>query len=166
VTRPLDVTWRDVAFNLDDDLAAEVAAAWRWLVPDMERILTCSMFGGLFFEDASGRILWLECPMGEVKPVATSAEEFDQLLKDADAQPGSTLVSKWFLPHFVEQLMSAGRRPELGECYGLKLRPIFVGGNYSIENSFVLSAREWLLSTAHMHRQIADLPDGTQVQFD
>ncbi len=161
----MSLTWSEIAFRPDAELAAEWAAAWRWLLPDTEAVLVCSMFGGVFFTDSAGAVHWLECGTGFVEQVAVSAEQFDGLLTASHEPPGSSLVSEWFLPFLVEQLLDAGKRPEPGQCYGLTILPVFEGGTYSVDNTFVVSAGEWLSHTGEVHQQLAALPDGTRVQL-
>jgi hypothetical protein len=42
--------------------------------------------------------------------------------------------------------------------------PVFKGGTYTVENTFLTPRREWLTYTGSMHRQLRDTPDGGQVR--
>jgi hypothetical protein len=157
--------WADIAFKLDDDLAAAAAEAWRWLIPEPWHPLLCSMFGGIFLEKEEGGVFWLECGTGEVVQVADSAAAFDAYLAGPRDDAWLAQIDDWFLLPLVEQIHAAGKRPAPGQCYGATILPIFKGGAYNVGNMFVLPAREWLTMTGDMHRQLIDVPDGAQVRI-
>jgi hypothetical protein len=159
----MSVSRSDILFMPDEQTAAEAAAAWNWLIPEPWRVVVCSMFGGLFLEKESGGVFWLECGTGLVERVADSAGAFQAYLGGPRDEAWNSRIDEWFLWNFVDQLHEAGKRPGPGQCYGLTILPVFAEGRYTVDNVFVLSAREWLTVTGSMHRQIQDLPDGAQV---
>jgi hypothetical protein len=159
----MSINWSDIAFVPDEQVVTETIAAWKWLIPDPWKMVVCSMFGGIFFERNSGGVFWLECPTGDIRRVANSAGEFNAYLGGARDNDWAKQVEDWFLIDFVGRLHCAGKIPGPGQCYGLTILPVFEGGTYSVENVFVISAREWLTFTASMHEQLREIPDGSQV---
>jgi hypothetical protein len=159
------IRWHDIAFELSDDLADEAARAWQWLVPEPWTPVLCSKFGGIFLEKADG-VFWLECGTGLIERVADDAAAFHGFLKGERDEAWVEQVDDWFLGPLVEQLHAAGKIAGDGQCYGATILPIFEGGVYSVENMFVLSAREWLSVTGSMHLQMRDVPDGGKVRIE
>jgi len=156
----MSVRWVDIAFVPDPALAAEIAAAWQWLMPGRWTPFLCSMIGGIFAEDEDGGIYWLESGTGLVERIAADREAFDAVVKsDPDG------VDEWFLPPLVEQLHEAGKRPGPGECYAFTILPVFAEGKYEIGNMNVVPVREQLICAATIHEQIKNVPDGGKVQF-
>lgn len=155
--------WSEIAFVPDAEMADEAGRAWQWLIPGPWQPLVSSMFGGLFLEQATGGVFWLETGTGEIERVAASAREFNDFLASERDAAWQERVDEWFLPGFVQALHDAGKKPASGQCYGFTILPIFAEGRYEIDNVFILSAHEWLSFTGFMHEQIRDVPDGGKV---
>ena len=155
----MSITWRDIAFQLEPDIASEAAKAWSWLVPEPWEPIICSMVGGVFLETPSSGVLWLDTGTGLVEPVAQSRAHFEEIVRSSQH-----LVDDWFLPPLVERLQAAGKKPNEGECYGFTILPVFAEGKYDTDNMFVLPVREQLVGMADIHRQLNGLPDGSSVQ--
>ncbi len=156
--------WSEIVFVPDEQAIREMAAAWRWLIPEPWVVIFSSMFGGVFLEKETGGAFWLECGTGVIERVAETAAELHSFLSGTRDEVWSNRLEEWFLPPLVERLYEAGKIPASGQCYGFTILPIFKGGTYSVENAFVLSAREWLVWTGEAHERVRDLPDGAQVQ--
>lgn len=159
----MTLTWTDLAFRLDEEQAEEAARAWRRLLPEPWRPLICSMFGGIFLEKQSGGVFRLERGTGEIERVAPDAAAFDAFLGGPRDDAWLETIDDWFLVPLVGQLHEAGKVRGPGQCYGATILPIFEGGAYTVENMFVVSAREWLGMTGSMHEQMRDVPDGGKV---
>jgi hypothetical protein len=153
----MSVGWTDIAFIPDDELAAEIVAAWQWLLPGSWSPFLCSMIGGIFLEEASG-IYWLESGTGLVERIAVGKAQFESTLKS-----NPECVEEWFLPPLVTRLHDAGKRPNAGECYAFTVLPVFAEGRYEIGNMFVAPVREPLVALASIHKQLSDIPDGGEV---
>ena len=156
----MTIRWRDIAFQLEPDLAVEVVRAWAWLIPPPWTPFLCSMVPAIFLEMPNGEVHWLDTGSGLVEKVATSREAFDEM-----ARSSPDWVEEWFLPGLVERLHAAGKKPRAGECYGFTILPAFAEGKYTVENMLVLPVREQFVEVADLHRQLSELPDGTQVQI-
>jgi hypothetical protein len=155
----MSISWRDIAFQLEPDIAREAAKAWSWLVPEPWEPIVCSMVAGVFLETSNGEVHWLDTGTGLVEPVAQSREHFEEIIGSS-----SDLVDEWFLPPLVERLHAAGKKPNEGECYGFTILPVFAEGKYDTDNMFVVPVREQLVGLADVHRQLNGLPDGVSVQ--
>ena len=151
--------WTDLAFAPDSALAAEIAAAWQWLLPGEWKPFLCSMIGGIFLEDESG-IYWIESGTGMIERIADDAGQFESIV-NADTNS----VDEWFLPPLVEALHGAGKRPDPGQCYAFLILPVFAEGEYDVENIVTVPVREQLVGIASVHRQLIDLPDGAKVRI-
>jgi hypothetical protein len=156
----MSVTWQDIAFQLDPDIAREAGKAWSWLVPEPWKPIVCSMVAGVFLEKPSGDVHWLDTGTGLVELVASTRTQFDELINSSPDH-----IDEWFLPPLVERLHAAGKKPAVGECYGFTILPIFAEGRYDTHNMFVLPVREQFVGIADIHRQLNDLPDGASVQI-
>lgn len=155
----MSVKWRDIAFQLEPDIAREAVHAWAWLVPEPWTPVICSMVAGIFLEKPDGEVHWLDTSTGLIEKVADTREAFDEIVRSSP-----DLVEEWFLPGLVERLHAAEKRPAIGECYGFTILPAFVEGKYEVENMFVLPVREQFVAIADLHRQLGKLPDGAAVQ--
>jgi hypothetical protein len=155
----MSVTWRDIAFQLEPDIAQETAKAWSWLLPELWEPVVCSMVAGVFLEMQTGNVLWLDTGTGLVEQVASNRAQFEETVRSSP-----DLVAEWFLPPLVERLHAAGKKPEAGECYGFTILPVFAEGKYDVENMFVVPVREQFVGMAEVHRQLGELPDDTAVQ--
>lgn len=156
----MSITWQDIAFQLEPDIAREACKAWSWLVPEPWEPIVCSMVAGIFLEKATGEVHWLDTGTGLVEHVASTRVQFEEIIRSS-----SDLVDEWFLPLLVERLHAAGKRPTAGECYGFTILPIFAEGKYDTDNMFVVPVREQVVGIADIHRQLNVLPEGASVKI-
>lgn len=150
----MSITWRDIAFQFEPDVAHAVAKAWAWLLPEPWTPLVCSMVGGMFVERPNNEVYWLDTGTGLVERVAYSRARFEEMIRVSP-----DLVDEWFLPPLVERLHAAGKKPKAGECFGFTFLPVFTEGKFDVENMFVLPVREQFIGVADLHRQLNELPD-------
>ena len=64
----------------------------------------------------------------------------------------------------IDRLVAAGMLLGFGQCYGYTISPV-LGGDYSVENTFVIPIEEHYSFNADLHEKIRDLPDGTPIKF-
>ena len=136
----------------------DVLREWQWKLGGASTVVALSRSGDAFVRDTNGRIAWLDTGAGTVTPIAESQEAFQALLADpreANQLLLVTVVDKDFETH--------GPFPA-GTCLGFTMLPI-LGGSYTLENRFRLSAVEHFSVTGDMHRQMRDLPDGAKVRI-
>jgi len=155
----MSITWQDLAFRIESDLAHEVAKAWSWLLPEPWEPIICSTVAGIFLTIPTGEVIWLDTATALLEQVAESREQFEGLVKSSPAH-----VDEWFLPPLVDRLHAAGKRPKDGECYGFIILPVFAEGKYDTDNMVVVPVREQLIGIANIHRQLSELPNGATVQ--
>ena len=156
----MGMKWTDIAFEPGPALAAEIAAAWQWLMPGRWTPFLCSMIGGIFAEDEDGSVYWLESGTGLVERIAADREAFETVVK---SDPDS--VDEWFLPPLVERLHEAGKRPGPGECYFFTILPVFAEGKYEVGNMDIVPVREQFVGAASLHEQLSRVPDGGKVRI-
>ena len=66
---------------------------------------------------------------------------------------------------WVGRLHEAGKIAGPAECYAFTILPIFAEGKFVPDNMFVAPIQEVFVGLADVHKQIAELPDGSQVQI-
>jgi hypothetical protein len=74
------------------------------------------------------------------------------------------VADEWFLPALIDKLQMAGKLREPGECYTYVTLPIFTEGKYEVDNLNPVPAAEHFELTGHIHRQIAEMPDGAKMR--
>jgi len=132
---------------------------WRWLLPPRFSVWLFTRAGDLFIKLPDGSIHMLEVGSGELNRVADSRD-------DACAKidtPG--VADEWLMIPVVDQLVASGCVLGPGQCYSYNVLPV-LGGSYKAEDRVLLPIREHFGAWGSLHRQIADLPDGTQVQIE
>ena len=144
---------------IDEDLPiADPLAEWRWKLGGAAKVVALSRSGDAFVVQPGGQIQWLDTGAGEVQSVAGSQTEFEALLDDPRESARLLLAS-------VVQEFERRHGPfPPGTCLGFTKLPA-LGGAYSIENRYRLSAAEHFGVTGDLHRQLRDLPDGAKVQI-
>ncbi|HEX4612513.1 MAG TPA: T6SS immunity protein Tdi1 domain-containing protein, partial [Urbifossiella sp.] len=76
-----------------------------------------------------------------------------------------TTAHEWLMIPLVDQLVAAGVVLAPGTCYGFKTPPV-LGGEYAVDNVGPLPIPDYLGAYGSIHKQLRDLPDGTQVVLE
>jgi Domain of unknown function (DUF1851) len=142
----------------DADALTELQSAWSWLLPTEHKLLIVSAFGDVFYADNNDDVFWLNTGTAEIEKVANSTAEFQSKLDEEEG-------FEWLMPDLVEALESEGKILAPGQCYTYAILPIFDEGEFETWNFKPVSARAHFGLTAHIHRQIAGLADGSQVKI-
>jgi|SRR6478609_421429 len=129
---------------------------WRWLLPPQFRVWLLTRAGDLFFTVPDGSIHVLDVGAGTLLQVAKSRDEFCLKIDE----PG--VANDWLMIPIVDQLVASGVTLGFGQCYSFRQLPV-LGGTYSHENRMVFPIREHFGGWGSVHRQIANLPDGSEV---
>ena len=129
---------------------------WSPILPSPVRILQTNLFGDAFVLVDDGTVHMLERASHSAQLIASSEEEFWKEVEDD--------LQGWQLRRLVDECRLAGKILKDGQCYAFTTLPIF-GGDYVVENIWVVSWEEWFLLTADIFTQIKDLPDGTTVRL-
>ena len=100
----------------------------------------------------------LEVGSGELSRVADSRDDACAKID----QPG--VADEWLMIPVIDQLVASGCVLGPGQCYSYKILPV-LGGSYKAEERVLLPIREHFGAWGSLHRQIADLPDGAEIEI-
>ena len=140
------------------ELIATVKEAWGWTGLDPDQIVGDNDFGNLMVKDRSGRY-WRVCPEDlSCKVVADSRSALDVLSVAQD------FLRDWHMVKLVGMARESLGPLQPGYRYCLKI-PSVLGGEYGGGNLASIPFGELISASGHMAKQIADLPDGAQVQL-
>ena len=129
---------------------------WRWLLPPQFRVCLLTRAGDLFITVPDASIHMLDVGAGTLKEVARSREEFGARMDE----PG--VADDLLMIPIVDQLVASGIVLGSGQCYSFRQLPV-LGGTYTPENRMAFPIREHFGGWGSVHRQMADLPDGSHV---
>ncbi len=143
----------------DLDWATLLSDWWTTRLPVELTVPLVNRFGEpiLVFKDNSVHRLDLERSV--VERLADSWEDF------ATRADVGTNADEWLRMSEIDRARRAGLLLDTGQCYGYAM-PLVLGGQASLENTRVKSIREYYSFLADLHRQISDLPDGTNIQLN
>ncbi|MEN3346699.1 MAG: hypothetical protein V7632_334 [Bradyrhizobium sp.] len=131
-------------------------SAWSDILPAGSRVLGANLFADVFLADAAGAVYMLEVSAGSIERIAESEDAFHQrCIDDADG---------WLLRALVHRCRSAGLILGPSQCYAFTTLPLF-GGEYTVENVWTCSCRDWISFTATIYSETKDLPDGSTVRI-
>lgn len=129
---------------------------WIWLVPSEFTVWLMNRYGDLVIVTKDGKVHFLDVGSGTLELTAQSRDDFREKI-DQDGN-----ANDWLMIPLVDKLVAAGMTLGQSECYGYKIMPI-LGGDYTVENSFVVPVAEHYGVCAAVHQQTKDLPNGTKV---
>lgn len=139
--------------NFDD-----ILSCWKWLLGDLDDVVTISVLGDIFLKGNNGYIYWLQTDKGELISIANSLEQYQQFLNTEDK------IDHWFLPLLVEKLEAAGKTLKKNEVYSYKKPPV-LGGEYSVDNIEPTDMSVHFAISGQICEQIEKLPDKTRVNI-
>lgn len=129
---------------------------WLWLIPGQLTVWIMNRFGDLFISLGDGTIHMLDVGGGTLTKVAESRDDF------ADKIDEGINANQWLMIPLVDKLVDAQISLCEGKCYGYRVPPV-LGGDYTVENTVVITIPEHYRFHAYIHQQIRDVPDGTRV---
>ena len=138
---------------------ADHLASWAWLLPARFSVWMMNRFGDLFLVLPDGAIHMLDVGRGSLEQVGTDRDDFCRKADESDN------AADWFMMVLVDQLVGAGVALQDGQCYSYKLLPV-LGGDYTLENSQVVTIEHHFKAFGPIHEKLKDLPDGTHVVFE
>jgi hypothetical protein len=130
---------------------------WRWLLPPQFHVWLLTRAGDLFITVPDDSIHMLDVGAGTLQQVAESRDEFCTKIDE----PG--IAEDWLMTPIVDQMVVLCVALGSGQCYSFRQSPV-LGGTYMPENRTVFSIRDHFGAWGSVHRQIADLPDGTEIR--
>jgi hypothetical protein len=121
-------------------------------------VLVVNKFGNVILEDGSGAV-WRICPEElSCTRIASGANEFEELRGTPD------FVEEWSISRLVAEAERRFGEQEKGRCFCLK-KPGVLGGEYHIDNVGTISVTELLSFSGNIGRQVAELPDGAEIEI-
>jgi hypothetical protein len=153
---PITMSIHDYLIDQTDLHWESLLQEWQWLLPSKFRVWLLTRAGDLFITVPDGSIHMLDVGAGTLTEVAKSKEEF---CSKVDALGTS---NDWLMIPIVNQLVASGIILAVGQCYSYRQLPIF-GGTYTPENRMPFPIREHFGGWGSVHRQLADLPEGSHV---
>jgi Domain of unknown function (DUF1851) len=129
---------------------------WRWLLPPSFRVWFLTRAGDLVITVPEGSIHFLDVGAGELRQVAHDREEFCCEIDN----PGR--ADDWLMIPVVDELVASGVMLNAGQCYSYRTLPT-LGGSYKADNRVPFPIREHFGAWGSVQRQIADLPNGSNV---
>ncbi|GFO57579.1 hypothetical protein GMSM_45860 [Geomonas sp. Red276] len=132
--------------------------SWGWGRIDPEEVVGENDFGNLIIRDTKGRY-WRLCPEDlYCKVVAENRPELDELSQKQE------FLHDWYMTSLVEEANKQLGLLRPGYKYCLKI-PGVLGGEYGGSNLATIALCELVTASGYIAREIADLPDGTQVRL-
>ena len=131
---------------------------WRWLCPQSLTVIERNAFGDLFLRDEAGTVHMLNVGSGDFSLIADSVQEFTELSKTPERR------EQWFAER---EVMAAAERdlvPGLGQCIGF-YPPVVSAECDGLNSAYITDLYDNVGWLGDMHRQIAELPDGTKVKI-
>lgn len=110
-------------------------SGWKSLLPPKFTLWLMNRYCDLFLILPDGSVNMLDVGIGSLTKVADSRDEFSRLIDEDDN------ANDWLMIPLVDRLAAAGVLLKPGQCYSL-LIPTVLGGDYTTENTVVLSIFE------------------------
>jgi hypothetical protein len=124
----------------------KLLSGWARLLPAKLVVWLMNRFGDLFLVYTDGSVHMLDVGVGTVNRIAQSRDDFGTQLDEGDN------ANQWLMIPLVDDLVAAGKVLKPGDCYGYVMPPI-LGGDYIVENTFVLSITEHYSFHAYLQEQ-------------
>jgi hypothetical protein len=115
-------------------------------------------FGDVFYQSPDAAVYWLNTGTADTQCVASDRAEFEAKLQSEESVD-------WLLPDLIEALEAEGKDRAPDHCYTYAILPIFAEGEFETWNFKPVPVSQHFGLTAQIHRQIAELPDGAQVEI-
>jgi hypothetical protein len=152
-----------MAFSIHDYLIDQqglgwpkLLETWTWLLPSEFTVWLVNRYAELFLVFPDRTVHWLQTDGGSFTKVAESRDDFRTKIDEEDN------ANQWLMIPLVDRCVASGLRLGPGQCYGFKM-PTILGGDFTVENTGVLSIGDYLGSRGVIHEQLRDVPDGTEV---
>jgi hypothetical protein len=131
---------------------------WAWMLPQEFTVWFVNRYGDLFLAFEDGSIHMLDIGNGSLNRLAESRDSFCVKI-DEDSN-----ANDWLMIPLVDKLVEVGKDLQPDQCYSFMIPPA-LGGEYTVDNTAILSVTEHYRVYASIHRQIKDLPDGAKVRL-
>jgi hypothetical protein len=128
------------------------------LCPQAVTLISRNAYGDLFLRDEEGRVFWLDVAIGGLSQIAES--EFQFLMRSEDAEK----LEEWFAESDARAAAEQRLVPGPYQCIGFSV-PLVFAESASANPAYLADIYDHIGFLGDLHRQIATLPDGTQVKF-
>ncbi len=154
----MEIRWEDVVIEKRTVRAdaADLVKEWLWLVPKDAEVMLPTACGDLFLRLPDGSIAFLDTYEGSCVTVAASYDPWKFMLNDPER------LEAWFRCTLIGELLEAGLKREPGQCFS-PFVPQVVNGTWEASNFHTCSLLVHLASLGQIHRQVKDLPLGTEI---
>ena len=154
----MKITWDDLKVDFTNIDLKRLLESWDWLIGSDKTPILVSSIGDVFLEDRNENCYWLNVGEGIFEKVAENNTEFKKKLNNTE------IVNEWFLVELVAELKKSGMELTENKLYGYKKLPV-LGGEYDPENFELTDIEVHFELSGQIHKQIKDLPDGTNVKI-
>jgi len=144
----IKLTWDDLITRQSPTDATRLYKDWEWLISGRFRPVAWSKFGDTFIERETGEVQLLDVVQGVISQIASSIDEFYDLLNIQENQ------EDWLLSYLVWELHTGGLVPAAGQCYALKIHPT-LGGKLEVQNIITMDMPAWIAVSGQLHQQAA-----------
>jgi len=135
-----------------------VNAAWGWSGIEAEKLVGENDFGNLMLKDVNGRYWRLSPENVYCKVVADTMSELDALSVNQE------FLFDWHMKTLTDLALERFGKPESGRKFHLTI-PGILGGEYGIANIQMINQLEQIRFSGDIGRQIANLPEGSEIQL-
>ena len=155
----MELTWDDIVIDKRDVRAnaPDLMKNWLWLVPAGAEPMLPTACGDVFLRLADGGIALLDTYAGACDVVAPDYDQWKAMLGDTQR------MDEWFKIGLVADLLDAGLKRQPGDCFS-PFVPQIVNGSWERSNFHTCSLLVHLASLGQIHRQVKDLPPGTEIR--
>ena len=154
----MPITVQDLTVNFEHVDRTALLADWEWMIGRSRLPILVSAIGDAFVLDTrDGTVHQLDTAFAELEQVAASEEELRALLDDRE------FVIERLAAQLFGDLRGAGLVLGPGQVYSWKTPPA-LGGKVALDNAEVADLEVHFSITGQLHRQIAELPEGTPIE--
>src|SRR5215472_15571469 len=144
-------------FAVDHLDVERLLAEWRWLCPNPVSLIARDAFGDLFLSDGAGQIHRLDVGIGKLLKVADSEAQFKEL--------ATSKRDEWFAESDEVAAAAKGLKPNANQCIGFALPLVLRTTSTSPNDPYIADLYDHVSFLGDINRQIASLPDGTEVRL-
>jgi hypothetical protein len=155
---PLRLGWEDLVIDKRavHAGATDVVEEWLWLVSKDAEPMLPTACGDLFLRLPDGSIAFLDTYVGSCDAVALSYGKWKVMLNEQEK------LEAWFRGGLIGDLLESGLKRDPGQCFS-PLVPQVVNGSWEPSNFHVCDLLVHLSTLGQIHRQVKDLPPGTNI---
>ncbi|MBL8870080.1 MAG: DUF1851 domain-containing protein [Planctomycetaceae bacterium] len=152
----MPITLNDLTISPSEVDLSTLLADWEWAMGESMTPVLITAMGDVFAQGETRRIFFIDTSTGQIEKVAENGDEFQNLLRNAN------FVTAKMYPALVLKYRKAGIELGPGEVYSYS-HPLALGGDDSVDNIAAVDVVVHVSISGQIHRQIKDLPEGTDI---